>query len=232
MDLVVAGPAKNALSIDILTALRDHLAEAGDAPILLRGEGDAFSAGLNLKEVLAADEARLKHFLELLNDVTIGLFRHPAPTVACVAGHAIAGGAVLARACDHVVGTSVPGTKIGLNETAIGLVFPPRVLAMLRARLPRRHHTDLLLGAALYDPVEALRRGLLDEIADNAEAVARERFDALCAHPRATYAANKAQILGDVGLPDPEAEARFVRDVLPSWTSPELKQRIERLLGR
>ncbi len=229
-DILVAGPAKNALGTDVLESLGEQLAAAGDEPLLVRGEGDAFSAGLNLKEIIAADEAHLRRFLDLLNQVVVGLFRHPAPTVAAVGGHAIAGGAILARACDHVVATRDENALIGLNETPIGLRFPPRLLAVLVHRLPRRCHTEVFLGGALVTPAEAVRLGLADELADHVEAVARQRLETFAAHPRATYAANKAMLQGTVGLPDPEAERRFVEDVLPSWTAPELKARLQALL--
>ncbi|MEM6926103.1 MAG: enoyl-CoA hydratase/isomerase family protein [Myxococcota bacterium] len=230
LDIVIAGPAKNALGTEILQSLRDQLAAAGDVPLLVRGEGDAFSAGLNLKEVIAADGAHLGRFLDLLHEVVIGLFRHPAPTVAAVTGHAIAGGGIVARACDHAVATTDPKTRIGLNETAIGLQFPPRLLDMVRSRLPRRFHYEVLLGGALMSPVDALRTGLVDELADDALSVARQRLEALAGHPRATYAANKAMLQGRTGLADPVAEQRFLDDVLPSWSSPELKARLQALL--
>jgi len=232
MDIVIAGPAKNALGTGVLQSLRDQIAAAGTAPLFVQGEGDAFSAGLDLKEVLGADADHLRRFLDLLNDVVVGLFRHPAPTVAAVQGHAIAGGALVARACDHVVATTDAGCKIGLNETALGLLFPPRILAVVRHRLPRRFHTEVLLGAHLYDPVGAERCGLVDELAPDVGGTARARFDALAAHPAPAYAANKAQLIGDVGLPDAEADQRFVEEVLPSWTSPELRERIAALFAR
>jgi len=232
MDVVIAGPAKNALGTEVLQSLRGQIRAAGDEPLLVRGEGDVFSAGLNLKELVAADPADFGPFFELLNDVFVGLFRHPAPTVACVAGHAIAGGAVLARACDHAVATTATNCRIGLNETALGVELPPRALAIIGRRLPVRFHSEVVLGARLYDPVEAQERGLVDELAEDTEAVARARLDALAEHPRAGYAANKAILQGDVGLPNPAAEARFLERALPTWTSPELKARVAALFAR
>src|SRR5687767_10403569 len=104
-------------------------------PIFLTGEGDAFSAGLNLKEVTSLDAAGLARFLGVLEELVKALYEHPAPVVAWVNGHAIAGGCVMALCADVRVMTARPGARIGLNEVALGLRFPPLTLAMVRARL-------------------------------------------------------------------------------------------------
>ena len=94
-ELTISGPGKNALGTDVMNALLEGLAEADGRPLLLRGEGDAFSAGLNLKEIASLDPPGMKAFLTKLRDLTTQLFDYPGPTVALVNGHAIAGGCVL-----------------------------------------------------------------------------------------------------------------------------------------
>ncbi|MFY0538756.1 hypothetical protein [Nannocystis pusilla] len=47
IDVVLSGPGKNALSSALMQSLRGQLARAEGQPVLVRGEGDAFSAGLN-----------------------------------------------------------------------------------------------------------------------------------------------------------------------------------------
>ena len=231
MDIVLAGPAKNALGTDLLMQLRDGLEAAGNEPVLLKGSGDAFSAGLNLREVLTLNHETMGSFLSLLQEVTYRIFQHPAPVVACVNGHAIAGGAVLARACDLAVATSNPRTKIGLNEVAIGLEFPPRVFQIMQYRLPLHHHSEVFLGAALYGPQDALRVGLIDAVSDEPEEEARRRLAVLAAHPRSAYAATKEELHGHIGGPDPTTDARFMEQVVPVWTSDELKARVREVLG-
>jgi enoyl-CoA hydratase len=230
-DLVLSAPGKNALGRELMQSIRNRLREAAGSPLLLIGEGGAFSAGLNLKQVAELDIESAVGFLGLLEDMVLELFEYPGPLVACVNGHAIAGGAVLALCADHRVALRDPKLRIGLNEVAIGVRYPPRVMELCRARIPGNTLPQVLLGAGLHAPERALALGLIDEVADDAEAVARERLAELARHPADGYAAAKRELRNGV-LDKQEQKARFLLDDLASWVAPELKQRIGKILGR
>ena len=235
VTITIAGPGMNALGSALMTDLLAQLDAAGSAPLLLVGEGRAFSAGLDLKEVLSLDEAKMAHFLELLESLTLRLFRHPAPTVAAVHGHAIAGGAVLSRMCDVVVAPSEGRGRIGLNEVALGLRFPPRLLRALTARVPRRHYTEVFLGAGLHAGPSAFRVGLVDVLTDDAtpegvRAAAIARLTALAAHPADAYAYAKRALQADVPEPSRAELDAFVTDAMSVWAGPRIKATIRTLL--
>ncbi len=232
VDIVLDFPGKNALGSASMAALRDQLAAADGAPVLLRGAGDCFCAGLNLAEVSSLDAAGMERFLDGLEALVSALFHHPGPTVAAVNGHAIAGGAVVALCCDHIVGPTASGARIGLNEVALGLRFPPGTLQVIRHRIPRRHHAAVLLGAALHTPDEALRLGLLDELADDPVAVGRQRLAAFARHPADAYAATKADLHGGVGRVSAAVAAEFSRQAVPMWTRPALQARLAAMVSR
>lgn len=232
VEIVLEGPGKNALGSQLMVQVRERLAAAGGAPVLLTGAGDALSAGLDLNEVGSLEPAGMEQFLRRLEDLVTALFHYPGPTVAAVNGHAIAGGAILALCCDHRVCTADPRARIGLNEVALGLRFPPRVLAMVRYRVPGPGLEQVLLGAGLHGPADALRLGLVDEIAQDPGSVARARLAALAAHPAEAYAATKRDLRGSIGRPDAEAERAFLAEVLPVWTSDALRARIRGFLER
>src|SRR5690349_20242178 len=99
-EITMSGPAKNALGTEMMRHLVDRFEEAAGRPVLLTGAGDAFSAGLNLKEVASLDPKGMEAFLRLLERMTGAIFAYPAPVVALVNGHAIAGGCIVALACD------------------------------------------------------------------------------------------------------------------------------------
>lgn len=230
-EIVIEGPGKNALGYALMRELLDKIEGAQGAPLLLTGGGDAFSAGLNLKEIASLDVPGMEAFLRLLTQLCEALYYYPAPTVAAVNGHAIAGGAILALCCDHRVCTSLPKVRVGLNEVALGLRFPPRLLNLVRPRLPSHQLEAILLSAGLFAPTDALRLGLVDELADDCLSVARARLETLAGHPRDAYAAAKRAIR-PVQPADDAAEAQFTQEVLPVWTGDALKRRIMALLKK
>ena len=231
VTILLEGPGKNALGSELMARTRQALARASGAPVLLSGAGGVFSAGLDLKEVSSLDPQGMRAFLEGLEALVIDLFHYPGPVVAALPGHAIAGGAVIALCCDHIVACTEPRARIGLNEVAIGLRFPPATLQVLRHRLPRRHHAAVLLGAGLHPPQEALRLGLVDELADDPLGTARARLLALAAHPPEAFAATKADLHDGVARVDAQAQARFAEAILPVWTSPAVRERLAAILA-
>ncbi len=233
-EIVMDGPRKNALGTGMLQFVLDELHRAAGAPVLLTGKGDAFSAGLDLGEVAALDGERARTFLALLERCISELYLYPGPTVAAVNGHAIAGGCVFTVCCDHRVAVDNPGAKIGLNEVPLGLRFPPRTLAVVRARLSRRHVTRVLLGGGLFAPAEAERLGLVDEVAADPRAVARRRIEELAASPRESYARTKRDLRGSTAqeLASDAALDVWMQESIGVWTSAEVKQKIAAALRR
>jgi enoyl-CoA hydratase/carnithine racemase len=231
--LTLEGRGRNALGTATMETLLGALRDAAGAPLLITGAPGAFSAGLDLKEVGALDGDAMSKFLRLLERTMTALYLYPGPTAAAVNGHAIAGGCVLTLCCDVRIAADDPSIKIGLNETALGLRFPPRTLALCRARLSKRDETEVLLGAALFSPQDALRVGIVDAVAKDPLSVARARLETLAAHPSAIYAQTKRDLRGtEQSLCSDEALDRWVADSTPTWTSPDLRARIAKLLER
>jgi enoyl-CoA hydratase len=160
------------------------------------------------------------------------LFCYPAPVVGLVNGHTIAGGCILTLCCDHRVALPSPGCKIGLNELALGLRFPPRIMAIVRRRVPPRHIERVVLGAELFDPRTALELGLVDELAEDGRAAAERALARLAGHEAEAYAATKLTLRRDAFGPTHEDESFFTREVLPAWTSPGVRARVTALLAQ
>ena len=232
IEITLRGRGKNAVSTELMTRLIAEVKAARGAPLLLTGEGDAFSAGLDLKELATLDAAGVEAFLALLDELIVVLFEHPGPTVACLNGHAIAGGCVVALACDHRVLTTSPKARVGLNEGGIGLRFPPRVLRLARARLGPLVERRVLLEAGLYAPPEALALGLADELSEDAVSTGRARLEKWAAHDAGAFAAAKAALTRGALDLDPDEVRRYRDEVLPRWTGDELKKIVASVLGR
>ncbi len=227
------GPGKNALGTAMFHFLLERLAAANGEPVLLTGSGDAFSAGLDLREVASLDATGMERYLRLLERCMSAVYLYPGPVVACVNGHAIAGGCVLALACDHRV-TARSKLRVGLNEVALGVLFPPRVLRICRERVPRAHHERVILGADLFGPDDARALGLVDDVADDARAAAHARLEQLAAHPRGAYAATKRALRGgaDADLANDAALDAWLAESVATWTSDAVKARVAAVLGK
>jgi enoyl-CoA hydratase len=225
-DLVLDGPGKNALGTAMMESILARLDEAGGDPVRFSGAGDALSAGLDLKEIASLDAAGMTRFVELVDRLMARVFDHPAPTVACVNGHAIAGGCVLTLCCDYRVATSDARARIGLNEVALGLLFPPKIFRVVSHRVPPRSRHEVVLRAALHPPAEALRLGLVDEVADDPRAASEARVRELAALPRHAYAGTKRALRAGVTAFDAGEYDAALRAILPAWTSEDLRARV------
>ena len=224
----IDNPPMNALGRAPRTALLATLdrieADTDIRCIVLTGRGKAFCSGDDLKEQAEANKAGSgAHFGEFGRVLErIETFR--LPVVAAVNGHAIAGGCLVALACDVRVCTVEPKTRIGLNEVALGLQFPPGILRMIKQLVPPRWMSEVVLGAGLHGPERAKALGLVDELAEDVVTLARERLAALAKHPADAYAAAKRALRGSATVLA-EDEPAF-QAILPSWSSPEFKQRV------
>jgi Delta3-Delta2-enoyl-CoA isomerase len=229
--LIIRGPGKNALGTPVMQDIVTQLRTAAGRPVLLTGDTGAFSAGLNLKEVAGLDRDGMLRFLDLLEEMTDVLFNYPGPTVAAVNGHAIAGGCILALCCDHRVATDDRSIRIGLNEVALGLEFPPRVMGVVRRRVPPRSVERVTLEAGLHDPRRALELGLIDAVAGDPHAAGVEQLEHLAAHPRGAYVATKRTLRAGATSVSAEDQRYFREQLVPAWCAPAVKDRVLALLA-
>ena len=157
--------ARNALSLELITALRarvDELARREDVTVLvMRGEGKAFCAGMDLKAVLD-DPAAPGLLLGALAELTIALRALPMVSVAVVHGAAIGGGCGLSCVCD--IALTHAESRMGFPEVDLGVC--PAVVApwLVRKIGPGRARRVLLMGGVMSG-AEAHALGMVDQIA-------------------------------------------------------------------
>ena len=105
-----AGKA-NSMNIAVLDAIGHALEEAHDArALVLTGEGNVFSAGLALPELIELDRRGMTLLIERFEQAMHRMLAFPRATVAAINGHAFAGGCVLALMCDARVMNGFPPT--------------------------------------------------------------------------------------------------------------------------
>ena len=183
----------NALDLELLLAITEAMRAVDQArAVVITGSGPAFSAGVDLQRIVDGGPSYVREFLPALSESFMAIFDHPGPVVAAVNGHAIAGGCVIAAACD--VRLMSRGT-IGLAELSVGVPFPPVALEIMRhAAGPAV--SRLVLTAELLDPARAQSIGLVqhvceaDVLLDSATGQARQ----LARIPADVFAFSKRQL--------------------------------------
>src|SRR5947208_645336 len=145
-----------------LNAALDRAEHERPGALVIAGRAGVFSAGLDLKVLPTLAPDALERTMVAFGRTMLRVFTFPIPTVAAVTGHAIAGGAMLAFACDLRFMAEGP-FRLQLNEVAIGLALPTWAIVLAQAAVPPRRHTEAILHARAYSPEEALERHIVHE---------------------------------------------------------------------
>jgi enoyl-CoA hydratase len=204
--------------------------------VVLTGSGAIFSAGVDLYRVLDGGGAYLDAFLPALDAALRRLFAYPRPAVAAVNGHAMAGGWILAAACDYRVAT-LGKAKLGLPELQVGVAFPPIALETVRFATPVAQLQALVLAGRVYGGEEALRCGLVDEAVAPEDVLPRavEVARALAAIPADAYRLTKAQLRAPA-LERVAAAGPTVAAVRAQWageaTAAAIRGYMDRVVGK
>ncbi|MEO6227268.1 MAG: enoyl-CoA hydratase/isomerase family protein [Thermomonas sp.] len=217
----------------LTAAIGDALA-AGAQGIVLAGGPKVFSAGLDVPFLLSLgdDQQALLSAWNAFFDAARALANCPVPVAAAIAGHAPAGGCVLALCCDYRVMADGP-YRIGLNETQVGLVAPEGIQALL-SRVVGPHRSErLLVSGALIEASEAQAIGLVDELTgiDDVATRARVWLDALLQLPRAPVLETRRIARRDVVAalhPERIDLPRFVA----AWMQPDTQAGLRAMLAR
>jgi len=198
LDVRLDDGGPNVLRPEVCEALVAALAERPDAAVLLRGREGMFSAGLDLRWMVANPPEAIGGLLRACGRMLAAVWTHPRPVVVAAEGHAIAAGTMLAMCGDHVV--AAEGGAWGLNETANGMEIPRFGIELAAARLAPRDLDRLLLPGERLDARRAVAVGMADVLAPPAEvlSLAEQRLAELSALPAAAYAGNKQRLHGDV----------------------------------
>jgi enoyl-CoA hydratase len=211
-----------ALVEDALATVRDI-----DGPIVLTGAGKCFSAGVDLRAVLDGGPDYIDRFLAAVSAAFLAVFDHPAPVVAAVNGHAIAGGCVVAMAADIRLMSS---GLIGLSEVAVGVPFPVAALEICRYAMGPSV-TRAVLQADNIDVHTAAQRGWIDDVVAPQDLLTRavELARTLGQHPPTAYAAMKEQLHRHARAAI-DAGAELDAAVRAIWKSAETRARISEFL--
>ena len=185
----------SAIDIELGEALIAEFKDAADPSVkavIVTGTGSSFSAGVDLFRVIKEGPEYARRFLPMLDQFLLATLTFPKPVVAAINGHAIAGGCILAAACDRRIMTE-GNERIGIPELAVGVPFPALPLQIMAARVADGHLRELVFSGRTVPIDEAKTIGLIDEkcpegmLLDRATEVAQQ----LAAIPAGAFALTK-----------------------------------------
>jgi enoyl-CoA hydratase/carnithine racemase len=216
----VIGPNLVADLLDVL-----DMAEKAYRGLVLGGGTKFFSIGLNLPELLQFDRAAMDAFWDRFDAAVLKLCTMPLPTAAAIAGHATAGGTILALACDYRF-VAAGRNLMGLNEVRIGLPVPYLADLMLRATVSERTATRIVYRGELIAPDQAKTDGLIDAVcpAEKLEKHAVEVIDELAAHSQPAFGLIKKNRVAATRHEFEKRRAAKKEEMLACWFRPEVQE--------
>lgn len=167
LTLRLARGKVNAINATMVAELGKQLdtieAEPEIKTVVFTGQGKFFSFGFDIPELLTYERPAFYAFLTAFTSLCTRLFLFPKPVVAALNGHTVAGGCILANACDYRIMAAGSG-KVALNEINLGVSFFASATEMLRYVAGSRNADGILSSGELYLPEQAMEMGLIDEV--------------------------------------------------------------------
>jgi enoyl-CoA hydratase/carnithine racemase len=198
--------------------------------LVVTGEGSLFSAGVNVKAILEHDKPHTEELLSALSTAVVSLFQCSKPTVAAINGSAIAGGCLLACACDQRL--LADDARIGVTELRVGVAFPTFAIELLKHACGSKAE-QLLFDARLLDADEACRFGLAHQRLPRSEldAAAMAAAEELASFDARAYGLAKASIRrAALSAMQDEGGRLLDRQASDHWQDDQTRANLERLL--
>jgi len=228
---IILDDGANALDLSLMAAVRDAVAglrSHGAPPLMLASSHPSvFSPGWDLKQLVGADRDRVRATLASFNELILEVFSYPGPTAAAITGHAVAGGCLLALACDlRVMATG--RTRLGFAELNLGIPVPAGSLRMVRARIGPLAIDETVLRGEGCRAERAREIGLVhraEPVEQVVVAVDRE-LSRIASKPARAYAATKEILFAEVWQAIGGDSELQDEEFLECWFSEATQQRI------
>lgn len=158
---------RNALSLAMMRELEEAVVltsgQAGVKVLILAGEGPAFSAGHDLRELRGGSQSEYDEIFEQCVSLMARIQTVPQPVIAEVGTVATAAGCQLVATCDLAVASSearfaTPGVRIGL--------FCSTPMVALSRNIGRKRAMEMLLTGDMIDAQTALAWGLVNRVVE------------------------------------------------------------------
>lgn len=220
----------NVMDIEFCRELIQHLEtleQDSCRALILSGNERVFSAGVDLKRWLAEGEDYVEPFLVELERVMERMFVFPKPVIAVIQGHAVAGGCMMAAACDYRV--IAPQARIGIPELRVGVPLPMMAIEILRFVANTSDFQNVVNVGRMFEGSEAVSAGLANEVvsADNLYERANQIAHEFSGIPQAAFRLTKQQSRAPVMRLVEQNRAEFYAEFLEIWRSPGTRESIQ-----
>ena len=129
--------------------------------VIIKGEGKAFSTGIDVSELEGRDPAEYYPLISLMNKMNSTIASMNKPVIASIHGYAVANGAGLLAAADFAI--AAEGTRIGTTAINVGLLCSGPVVPLSYC-LSKKKALEMLLTGDMIDAGEAERLGLVNRV--------------------------------------------------------------------
>ncbi len=172
----------NSITLETLKQLREAVKKTNSDPtikgIVLTGQGRVFSAGFDLPTFMGfKDLKEVTDFFEnWAEPVFMEFFMCAKPTIAAINGAAMAGGLILATACDYRILKNHPKIQLGMTEIKIGLG-----LSVVQSEIMQfgwdsaKKFRDIMYNGERYGVEDALKLGMVDELVEEEKLLPRAK---------------------------------------------------------
>jgi enoyl-CoA hydratase len=224
-EIVLDDPPLNLFSTDLARDVAAAAAEArhsGARAVLIRAEGDNFSAGANVEIFIGRDEAAARELIEEFLPAIRRFAEIEVPTLAVVHGLCLAAGLEVALSCDLI--WAAEGSQLGLVEAVIGATPFGGGTQRLVARAGAGRAAEAVLTGRPYPAETMLDWGVVNRVVPGPELLEKARAFAarLAAGPTLAHAATKQMIrltvdsgvdAADAALPEAGARVMTSEDL-------------------
>ena len=160
-----------------------------------------------------------------INRAQYELTRAAKPTIALIDGDCVGGGCGLALACDLRIASAQ--SRFGITPAKLGLVYPLHDTKLLFDLVGPANAKRILFTGTLIDSAEAHRIGLVDEVADNADALIAT-MTSVSGHSQRESKAMIRRILDGQVADDDTTRALFAA----AFTGPDFSEGVDAFLTK
>ncbi|MGD9403128.1 MAG: enoyl-CoA hydratase/isomerase family protein [bacterium] len=201
--------------------------------LVLTGHGRFFSFGLDVPELYLLPREEFAAFLRAFTGLYTYIYTYPKAVMAAVNGHAIAGGCMVAIACDMRL-MADGGGKIAINEITFGSTVFSGSTEILRACIGHRNAETVMMSGAMFDPAQALAIGLVDRVVPDEDLlpVAIEEAATMASRDPAAFQSMRTLLRGRIAESILSHEDDSIREFVDIWYSPSTREQLKKIVIR